>query len=75
MADIIDGKLIASEIKKQLINKIQEQINESRKQKERDKKQKEITDLGNKIAYLSMDTSGGNSLELLELEKQLMDKA
>ena len=57
----------------QLISKIQEQINESRQQREREKAEKNIADLRNQQAYLAMDTSGTNALQLAQMDQSIAD--
>ena len=53
-----------------LIDKIQEQTDEIRRQREKEDKEQDITDLRSKIAYLQMDTSN-DQLSILENEQTL----
>ena len=54
-----------------LIEKIQEQIDKTRQDREKDKAQQNIADLQQQSAYLGMDTSGANALQVLDLGTQI----
>ena len=69
--DILDATQSANE---KLINKIQEQIDDERQARENEKAEESISDLYNQAAYLGMDTSGANSLAVLDLEKQIAEE-
>ena len=56
-----------------LISKLQEQIDEQRQQRQKEEAEKNIANLQQKAAYLGMDTSGGNALAMLDLDKQIAD--
>ena len=56
-----------------LISKIQEQIDDARQERENEKAKENISNLQSKLAYLSMDTSGANSLQIKSLEKQIKE--
>lgn len=55
----------------QLINKIQEQIDDNRQARANQETEENINDLQNQHAYLSMDTSGANALELAQLDENI----
>lgn len=55
----------------QLINKIQEQINESRQARDNEGTEKNISDLQSQRAYLAMDTSGTNILQTQQLDEDI----
>lgn len=57
-----------------IVDKIQEQINEDRQARENEKTEEELGDMYSKLAYLGMDTSGANELNILDLEKQIAEK-
>ena len=57
-----------------LISKIQEQINEDREERQKEETQQSITDLQSQRAYLSIDTSGSNTLELQKLDEQIKEE-
>ena len=57
----------------QLINKIQESIDDSRQARQNEKAQKDIASMQSRQAYLAMDTSGVNSLQLQELDKKITE--
>ena len=69
--DILDATQDANE---KLINKLQEQIDEERQARENEKTKENISDLYNQAAYLGMDSSGANALQLLDLEKQISEE-
>lgn len=54
-----------------LISKLQEQIDASRQQREQEKERQNIADMQSQMAYLGMDTSGANSLEMADLQQQI----
>ena len=60
-------------ITQNLINKIQEQINLDRQNDENAKTQQNISDMYAQQAYLGMDTSGVNSLDILNMDQQIAD--
>ena len=61
------------EANEKLVSKIEEQINESRTNRDNEKTKANIQDLRNQQAYLGMDTSGLNNLEILSLDSQIED--
>ena len=69
--DILDATESANE---RLVDKIQEQIDDERQARENEKAEKNISDLRSQIAYLGMDSSGANQLQILELEKQVQEE-
>ena len=52
---------------------MQEQIDEYRQNRENQKTEEEISDKQRRLAYLQMDTSGANALEILNLQKEIED--
>lgn len=66
--DILDATQDANE---KLIDKLQEQIDEERQARKNKKVKENISDLYSQAAYLGMDSSGTNALQLLDLEKQI----
>jgi hypothetical protein len=52
-----------------MLESMREQIDEQRKARENEKAAENIMDLETRLAYLKMDTTGGNALEIAELEK------
>ena len=56
-----------------LINKIQEQINDNRQARQNEEAEKNLTDLRNQQAFLGMDTSGANALQMQTLDQSLAD--
>ena len=56
-----------------LITKLQEQIDTSRQQREQEKERQNIADMQSQMAYLGMDTSGANSLEMVGLDQQIAE--
>ena len=56
-----------------LVSKLQEQINNDRQKREEEKAKENISNLQNQAAYLAMDTSGANSLSLLNTEQQIAE--
>lgn len=57
----------------QLINKIQEQIDDNRQARAKEEAEENIANLQARQAYLGMDTSGANSLQMLDLDKQIAE--
>ena len=56
-----------------MISKMQEQIDDARKARDREKAQSQITDKQTRLAYLKADSSGMNALEIASLEKEISD--
>lgn len=56
-----------------LIDKIQQQIDEDRQERENQKTKEEIANMQAQKAYLGMDTSGANAMNLLELEQKIAE--
>lgn len=54
-----------------LISAIQAGIDEARQARENEKTEQDITDKQTRLAYLQMDTSGANALEILQLQKEI----
>lgn len=50
---------------------IQKAIDDERQSRENDKTEKDIADKEKRLAQLQMDTSGGNQLEILQLQKEI----
>jgi hypothetical protein len=50
---------------------MREQIDLERQIRDNTKKEEEISDMEKRLAYLRADTSGGNQLDILQLEKEL----
>ena len=69
--DALDATREASE---QIIGKIQEQITDARQARENEKTEEELANMQNSLAYLSMDTSGANNLQILNAQKALEEK-
>ena len=59
------------EANNKIISKIQEQIDDTRQARENKKAEENITKLRSQAAYLAMDTSGMNSLSVLQTEEQI----
>ena len=57
-----------------IIDSINEALSLQRQNRTNEKTEQELGDLRNRIAYLSMDTSGRNQSEILNLQKQLEEK-
>ena len=57
-----------------LISKIQEQIDDARQARDNEKTEKSIADKELRLAYLMRDTSGGNALEIAELQKEIEEE-
>lgn len=72
--EVQQGILNATETaNEKLLDKMQEQIDAERQQRENDEAKNNILDLRKKAAYLGMDSSGSNALALLDLEKQISE--
>ena len=56
-----------------IVSAIQEQINADRQARENEKTEENIDKLRQQQAYLGMDTSGANSLQLAELDQQIQE--
>lgn len=56
-----------------LIDGINGALDKQRQERDNQEQEQNLTDLEQRIAYLSMDTSGANQLEILNLQKQLDD--
>ena len=56
-----------------ILNALQKQIDLERQIRDNTKTEEEIADTESQIAFLQRDTSGGNDLAVLELQKQLED--
>lgn len=65
--DTLDATRTANQ---NLINKIQEQIDTTRQEKQNQEAEENISNLRSQAAYLGMDTSGSNALQLAQLEEQ-----
>ena len=61
------------EANSELISKIQTQIDEQRQARENEKTDKNLEEMQSRLAYLSMDTSGANSLESKQLQEQIQE--
>lgn len=57
----------------QLVDKIQEQIDDTRQARENEKTENDITDKEARLAFLMRDTSGGNALEIASLQQDIAD--
>ena len=57
-----------------MVSAIQEQINADRQARQNEKTEENIDKLRQQQAYLGMDTSGANSLQLAELDKQIEEE-
>lgn len=55
----------------EVISSLREQVELSRQIRDNTEKEKEISDMENRLAYLQRDTSGANALEIQKLEKDL----
>lgn len=63
-----------NEANNNLINKIQEQINDARQAREMEKAEQSIADKESRLAYLMRDSSGANTLEIQQLQKEIADE-
>ena len=55
----------------QMISSIESTIDESRQARDNEETEKNIADMESKLAYLRMDTSGMNAMEITQLEEEL----
>ena len=55
----------------EVIKSLHEQVDLSRQIRDNTEKEKEISDMENRLAYLQRDTSGANALEIQKLQKDL----
>lgn len=62
-----------NEASSKIVDKLQKQIEESRQIRENTEKEQGLGDKYAQLAYLSQDTSGANSLEIMQLEKEIAD--
>jgi hypothetical protein len=54
-----------------LVNKIQEQINEERAARQQEQMEKDLANMQSQQAYLAMDTSGANALEIQNMDEEI----
>lgn len=54
-----------------MFDAIQKAIDDERQSRENEKTEEDITNKENRLAQLQMDTSGGNQLEILQLQKEI----
>jgi hypothetical protein len=54
-----------------LVNSIQKQIDEQRRERQNAETEQNIADKEARLAYLKADSSGANALEIAKLEKEL----
>ena len=54
-----------------IVDKLQEQINKDRQERQNAEAEENIADMYNQMAYLGMDTSGSNALSMVDLEEQI----
>jgi len=54
-----------------ILESMQEQIDEYRQNRDNEKTEEEIADKQRRLAYLQMDTSGANAMEILNLQKEI----
>lgn len=75
--DIIDERSSVSEAIKDaqdtIVNSMQEQIDATRQARENDKTTSDLEDRRLRLAALMRDTSGGNSVEIAKLQKELTE--
>ena len=57
----------------EVLDSLREQVELSRQIRDNTEKEKDISDMENRLAYLQRDTSGGNQLEILKLQKDIED--
>lgn len=62
-----------NEASSKIVDNLQKQIEESRQIRENTEKEQELGDKYAQLAYLSQDTSGASSLEVMRLEKEIAD--
>lgn len=67
MSDAID------KANSEVIDSLREQVDLSRQIRDNTEKEKEISDMENRLAYLQRDTSGANALEVQKLQKEIED--
>ena len=56
-----------------IIDSIQSEIDKVRQDRENEKKEEEISDKQRRLAYLQMDTSGANQVEILKLQDEIQE--
>ena len=56
-----------------LIESMNDSLEQQRQDRQNEEKRQEIADMQQKLAYLSLDTSGANQVEILQLQQQLDD--
>lgn len=61
------------EAQSDLVETIQDMISEQRQARENEKTETEIADKEARLAYLMRDTSGGNAMEIANLQKEISD--
>ena len=54
-----------------ILDAMQQQIDDARQERDNAKTEEEIADKQQRLAYLSMDTSGANQLEILQLQDEI----
>ena len=54
-----------------MLDNINQQISEARTQREREQQEQDLADQRRRLAYLMQDTTGGNALEILKLQKEI----
>ena len=60
-----------TEANDKLISRLSEKIQEDRQQRDNERAESDIANNRNRLAYLAADTSGGNALERLQLQKDI----
>jgi hypothetical protein len=53
---------------------MQKQIEEARQARENEKTENDIADKEARLAYLMRDTSGGNAMEIAQLQKEIAEQ-
>lgn len=71
MSDLSDSIDDAND---KLINSIQSSVDQLRQDRENEETEQDIADMEQRLAYLQMDTSGGNQQEILSLQEEIDDK-
>lgn len=71
MSDLSDSIDSAND---KLIDSIQSSVDKIRQDRENDETEQDISDMEQRLAYLQMDTSGGNQQEILSLQEEIDDK-
>jgi hypothetical protein len=61
------------EAQQNLVDKMQEQIDEARQARDNAKTEQDIADKEARLAYLMMNTSGANDVEIANLQKEIAD--